>query len=102
MSRKDVGADALRIPHGNRISAGDGYLFLIVPFEAVARRHDIGCGGHLEALARDDSDLLVHIVHGLVADDGLPLALDCDVPVGIKTIDLGLASRSLHWAVMSS
>src|SRR5207237_4509464 len=96
------GADTLRIPHRNRVAAGDGNLFLIVPFETVACGDHIGRRGHLQRLAGDDADLLVDIVDRLIADHGLPLALDRDVSVGIEAIDLGLASRALTRAIMRS
>jgi len=77
----------------NRVAARDGDLFLIVPFEAVARRNHIGRGRHLQRLAGDDAKLLVDVVDGLIADHGLPLALDRDVAVGVEAVDLGLAAR---------
>src|SRR6202035_3565161 len=87
------GADGLYIAHRKRIAAGDGDLFLIVPFEAVARRNHISRSRHLQRLAGDDANLLVDVVDGLIAHHGLALTLDRYVAVGIEAVDLGIASR---------
>ena len=51
VSRQHIGMDDLYIPYRNRVAAGDGDLFLVVPFEAVARRNHIGCGRHFQRVS---------------------------------------------------
>ena len=66
--------------------------FPIVPFEAVARRHDIGRGGQLQLLAGDHRDALVDIVDGALADHRARLVLQDDVPDRLDPKDLGIAA----------
>ena len=66
-------------------------LLLVVPFEAVARRHGIVGGGQLEALAGDHRDRLVDVVDRPVADHGLRVALQRDMALRLDPVDLGIA-----------
>ena len=96
MSCQHVGPDTFHVLfYRDRIAAGDRQLLLIIPFEAVARGHHIGCRGELHRLAGDDAHLLIDIPDGLVADDGLRLTLDRDVAIRVEAVDLGVASGPL-------
>src|SRR5205814_91947 len=101
MSCQYVGPDAFHVLfYRDSIAAGDRQLLLIIPFETVARRHHIGCRGELHRLASDDAHLLIDIPDGLVADDGLCLTLDRDMPICVEAIDLAITSRPLTRTVM--
>src|SRR5258708_16412193 len=100
MRGQHVRADSLRFAYGDRIAARNRDLLLVVPFEAVARGHDIGCRRHLQRLAGDDADLLIDIVDGLIADDGLPLAFDRDMTIGIEAVNFAPTPRALSPATI--
>src|SRR5262249_41047268 len=100
VGRQHIGADPLLLAYGDGIAPRYRDLLLIVPLEAVARRHDIGWRRQLQRFAGDDADLLVDIVDGLITDDGLRLTLDRDMTVGIEPIDFGITARTLGRAVM--
>src|SRR6202048_2838810 len=100
MRGQHLRADPLFLAYGDRIATRNCDLLLIVPFEAVARGYDIGYRRHLQRLAGDNADLLIDVVDGLIADDGLPLAFDRDMTIGIEAINFGLAACTLARAIM--
>src|SRR5216683_4337711 len=100
MRGQHVRADPLRLAYRDRVAARHRDLLLIVPFEAVARGHDIRCRRHPQRLAGDNADLLIDVVDGLIADDGLPLAFDRDMTIGIEAVNFRLAARALAAAIM--
>src|SRR5437868_6620814 len=67
-------------------------LLLVIPFETVARGHDIARGGQLTAAASDDGDRLVDVVDRPIANHGLLGALQRDVALRLDPVDLGIAA----------
>src|SRR5271168_5339357 len=74
--------------HRDGVAASYRDLLRIIPLERIAGGDDIGCRGHLQPFAPDDANPLIHIVIGVVADDGAVVTGDRDIPVSLDAIDL--------------